>query len=78
MMSFCITVFLATFCQTPKSTSIDFTYWKWVVLVGVAAVVIFYLLKRVADIVVDRKTDRLIRDVEKEEENSSKTKTGSD
>jgi len=72
------TTLLGIFCQTPKSTSIDFTYWKWVVLVGVAAVVVFYVLKRISDIVVDRKTDKLIREIEREEDSKTDTTKGSD
>lgn len=72
MMNLSIRTFLSVLGQTPRSTSIDFAYWKWVVLVGVAAVVVFYVLKRVADVVVDRKTDKLIREVEDEENNRIK------
>lgn len=60
--------------QAPKaSSSIDVSIWKWVIIVGVTAVIIFYGIKRVSDIVVKRKTDMMIRSVGDNGENGEKT-----
>lgn len=45
------------------STAIELVVWKWVVIIGVAAVVIFYAIKRVSEVVVRRKTATMIKEV---------------
>ncbi len=47
----------------PSSASIDLAYWKWVIIIGAVAVVVFYAIKRIADVVVKKKTDAMIRNV---------------
>ncbi len=54
---------LAASDPAPSSTSISLEVWKWVIIIGVAAVIVFYVIKRVADVVVKRKTAAMIRDV---------------
>ena len=39
----------------------DFAIWYVLVVIGVSAVVIFYVIKRISDIVVNRKTQAMIR-----------------
>ncbi|MDJ0766179.1 MAG: hypothetical protein QNJ97_24565 [Myxococcota bacterium] len=58
---------------SPTSSGIDLALWKWVIAIGVGAVVIFYLIKRVSDIVVKKKTDAMIRSVEKDTENDPRS-----
>jgi uncharacterized membrane-anchored protein YhcB (DUF1043 family) len=57
----------AIILSSPKppapSTSIELTVWKYVIIIAVAAIVIFYIIKRVADIVVKKKTQTMIREV---------------
>ena len=62
---------LTTFLQAtkPASSGIDVSIWKWVIVIGVTAVVIFWGIKRVADIVVNKKTDEMIRNVGEDSEN---------
>ena len=55
--------------QKAPSTSIDVSIWKWVIVIGVVAVIIFYGIKRISDIVVKKKTDTMIREVADEKEN---------
>ncbi len=47
----------------PSSANLELSIWKWVIIIGIAAVVVFYIIKRVSEIVVDRKTDAMIRKV---------------
>ncbi|MCP4679505.1 MAG: hypothetical protein GY854_29245 [Deltaproteobacteria bacterium] len=58
-----VAALLAASDPAPSSTSISLAVWKWVIIIGVAAVIVFYVIKRVADVVVKRKTDAMIRDV---------------
>ncbi len=48
----------------PASPEINLVVWKWVIIIGVAAIVAFYVIKRVADVAVKKKTDDMIRSVE--------------
>ncbi len=43
--------------------SIELTVWKWVIIIGVVAVALIYIIKRVSEVVVKRKTDNIIRRV---------------
>ena len=54
---------LAPSPPAPSSTSIDLAMWKWVIFIGLAAVVVFYIVKRISEIVVTRRTESIIRDV---------------
>ncbi len=62
-----MTISLATILSSsppaPSSGNLELSMWKWVIIIGVAAVVIFYIIKRVSEIVVDRKTETIIREV---------------
>ncbi len=44
------------------SAGIELVVWKWVVIISVVAVVTLYVVKRIADVVVKRKTDAAIRE----------------
>jgi ATP/ADP translocase len=60
---------LTALFQQPASkapTGIDVSIWKWVIIIGVSAIIIFYGIKRISEIVVKRKTDMMIRDVVEE------------
>ena len=61
---------LASSAPAPSSTGIDVSIWKWVIIIGVGAVVIFYAIWRISQIVVNRKTDSIIRDVVGDKEKS--------
>ena len=43
--------------------TIELVIWKWVVIIGIGAVMILYLVKRLAEVAVKKKTDTMIRDV---------------
>lgn len=45
------------------SSPIELDVWKWVVIIGVGAVVLLYAVKRIADVVTKKKTDNMIRQV---------------
>jgi len=49
------------------STSIDLTVWKYVIIIGLSAITILYIVKRVSEIVVKKKTETMIREVVGEE-----------
>lgn len=42
---------------------VDLTIWKWVVFIGVGAVVVGLIVRRLADVVVKRKTRNIIEQV---------------
>ena len=48
------------------SAGIEVGIWKWVIIMGVGAVIVFYTIKRIADFVTDRKTDAMIQQVEED------------
>ena len=54
---------LASSPSGPPSSGIDVSIWKWVIIIGVAAVIVFYAIWRVSQVVVNRKTNNIIRDV---------------
>jgi len=58
------TAFIATLAQggvdAPASSSFNFYIWKVVIIVGVSAVILFYVLKRFADAWNHHKTGMLI------------------
>jgi hypothetical protein len=58
-----LAIILASSPPAPSSSGIDVSIWKWVIIIGVAAVVVFYAIWRISQIVVNRKTDSIIRDV---------------
>ncbi len=45
------------------SSPIELDVWKWVVIIGVGAVIILYAVKRISEVVVKKKTDDMIRKV---------------
>ena len=48
----------------PASNSpIELAVWKWVVIIGIAAIIILYAVKRISEVVVKKKTDEMIRTV---------------
>ncbi|MCP4599132.1 MAG: hypothetical protein GY847_01100 [Proteobacteria bacterium] len=61
--TYSLTAILGAVDPAPSSTNINLAVWRWVIIIGIAAVVIFYVIKRVSDIVVKKKTDAIIRDV---------------
>ncbi|MCP4196340.1 MAG: hypothetical protein GY762_04245 [Proteobacteria bacterium] len=58
-----LAIILASSPSAPSSSGIDVSIWKWVIIIGVAAVVLFYAIWRISQIVVNRKTNSIIRDV---------------
>lgn len=56
---------LAEAAQAPAEGgfSIDLAIWKWVVIIGAGAIVIAWLVRRIAEVVVKRKTERIIERV---------------
>jgi hypothetical protein len=45
------------------SFSLDLAVWRWVVIIGVGAVVVIWLVRRVSEVVVARKTRNIIEQV---------------
>jgi hypothetical protein len=45
------------------STGIDLGFFKWVLIIGGIAVSLLYIVKRVAEYLVNKKTDEMIRNV---------------
>ena len=45
------------------SSPIELDVWKWVIIIGAGAVIVFYAVKRIADVVTRKKTDNMIRRV---------------
>jgi hypothetical protein len=45
------------------NVEIELSVWKWVIIVGVAAIIIIYAIKRISEVVVKKKTDTMIRRV---------------
>ncbi len=45
------------------SSPIELDVWKWVVIIGAGAVIILYAVKRIAEVVVNKRTDDMIRKV---------------
>ena len=57
---------ISTIAQaTPPETSveIELSVWKWVIIIGVAAIIIIYAVKRISEVVVKKKTDTMIKRV---------------
>lgn len=52
------------------SRGFDLGIWYALVIIGVAAVVIFYVVKRISDIAVNRKTQAMIRQFSDLKDNS--------
>lgn len=71
MLTNLLTTLVSPSPPAPSSTSIDLAIWKWVIFIGVAAVIVFYAIKRISEIVVARKTDAMIRDVVGEESDNN-------
>jgi hypothetical protein len=49
------------------SVEIELSVWKWVIIIGVSAIIIIYAVKRISEVVVKKKTDTMIRRVVGEE-----------
>ena len=45
------------------SSPIELDVWKWVIIIGAGAVIILYAVKRIAEVVVKKKTDNMIHRV---------------
>ena len=45
------------------SVEIELSVWKWVIIIGVAAIIIIYAVKRISEVVVKKKTDTMIKRV---------------
>jgi hypothetical protein len=58
-----LAIILASSPPEPSSSGIDVSIWKWVIIIGVAAIIVFYAIWRISQIVVNRKTNAIIRDV---------------
>ena len=58
-----LTIMLAEFAPKPTSTGVELGVWKWVIIIGASAIAMFYVIKRIADVVVKKKTDDMIRSV---------------
>jgi hypothetical protein len=53
---------LAEAAPTPN-TGADWGIWKWVVIIGGGAIALIYLVRRISDVVVKKKTATMIREV---------------
>lgn len=65
-MSSLNTILFATLAQAAPpegSVEIELSVWKWVIIIGVSAIIIIYAVKRISEIVVKKKTDTMIRRV---------------
>ncbi len=51
-----------------SSMAIDLAVWKYVIIIGLSAITILYVVKRIAEVVVKRKTATMIREVVGDEE----------
>ena len=49
--------------SAPPPSGIDVSIWKWVIIIGVATVTIVYAVWRISQVVVNKKTDNISRDV---------------
>ena len=58
---------LAETLPRPSSQGMNLEVWKYVVIIGVVAVVIFWGVKRVSDVVVKKKTEDMIKKVGEDE-----------
>jgi len=54
---------LAQATQPETSVEIELSVWKWVIIIGVAAIIIIYAVKRISEVVVKKKTDTMIKRV---------------
>ena len=45
------------------NVQIELSVWKWVIIIGGAAIVIIYAIKRISEVWVKKKTDTMIRRV---------------
>ena len=55
---------LASADPAPATSSpIELDVWKWVIIIGAGAIIILYAVKRIADVVVNKRTDDMIRKV---------------
>ena len=53
----------ATPAVPEPSQGINSAIWHWLIIISVAAFVIIYTLKRISDVVANRKTETMIRNV---------------
>jgi len=47
----------------PESVGLELSVWKYVVIIGAVAVIAIYVLKRISDVVVSKKTNDMIKRV---------------
>lgn len=55
------------------SKGFDLGIWYALVIIGASAFVVFYIIKRISDIAVNRKTEAMIRQFSDVESNDSET-----
>ena len=48
---------------TEVASSLELSVWKWVIIIGVGAVVIFFFIRKFSEIVVKKKTELMIQQV---------------
>ena len=58
-----LAIILSEFAPKPTSSGVELGVWKWVIIIGASAIALFYVVKRIADVVVKKKTDDMIRSV---------------
>jgi len=63
----------ADVAPAPASSGFQFGVWRWVVIIGVGAVIVIYAIHRISVLVARQKTARLIDDVVGREEAASNT-----
>ena len=56
---------IATLAETAPTpdTGADWGIWKWVLIIGGGAIVLIYLVRRISEVVVKKKTNDMIREV---------------
>ena len=64
---------LSEYAPKPTSSGVELGVWKWVIIIGATAIALFYVVKRISDVVVKKKTDDMIRSVG-EDPNSDNSK----
>ena len=53
------------------SDSVEMTVWKWVIMIGGGAIVAFWVIKRIAEVVTKRRTEAMVREVGEADDNES-------
>ena len=58
-----LSIWLAEKSPAEGSFGVDLAIWKWVVIIGAGAVVVTWLVRRISEVVVARKTRSIIEQV---------------